>query len=84
VDHEVFSFARASIGAEHELTPQRSARLRGQTAGELRSDAKAMRRELGLPVDDPPRDDGGRFAPRTSTGRFDMNAFIREAAGRTS
>jgi hypothetical protein len=77
-DQELLDLAKAAVGAEYELTPEQSRRLRGQTACELRADAKAMRRELGLPVDDP-RDDGGRFAPRTSTGRgFDMNAFIRE------
>jgi hypothetical protein len=32
MDDELFSIARASIGAEHELTPQQSARLRGQSA----------------------------------------------------
>jgi hypothetical protein len=86
-DAEIFSIARASIGAEHGLTPRQSARLHGQTAAELRDDAKAMRAELGL---DPPnpRDQGGRFAKpggiydmgSTSSARF--NQLIREAAGR--
>jgi hypothetical protein len=85
LDPELLSIARASIGAEHELTPEQSARLRGQTASELRADAKAMRRELGLPVDDPrerDRDDQGRFVGASGSGKFDMNSFIREAAGR--
>jgi hypothetical protein len=81
MDDELLSIAKTSIGAEHELTPEQSARLRGQTAAELRSDAKAMRRELGMPVDDRPRDHGGRYAK--SGGIYDMNAMIRRAAGRT-
>jgi hypothetical protein len=80
VDEELLSIAKTTIGAEHELTPEQSARLRGQTAAELRSDAKAMRRELGMPVDDRPRDPGGRFAK--SGGINDMNTAIRRAAGR--
>jgi hypothetical protein len=86
MDDELFSIARASIGAEHGLTPQQSARLRGQSAGELRADALEMRRELGLdPVEEPPRDQGGRYAK--SRGIYDqrgldINRLIREASGR--
>jgi hypothetical protein len=81
-DPELFELAKAAIGHEHELTPQQAARLRGQTAAELRDDAKLMRVELGLdsPDDDRPRDRGGRFA--RSGGVFDMNRELRRAAGR--
>jgi hypothetical protein len=85
-DPELFQVARASIGAEHGLTSEQSARLHGQTASELRADAKAMRGELGMePLDnDPPRDRGGRYAK--SGGIYDQgarfNQLIRQAAGR--
>jgi hypothetical protein len=90
VDDELLSIARASIGAEHELTVEQSARLRGQTAAELRDDAKAMRRELGIPsLDERPRDQGGRFAKTggiydKGSPNAEMNARIRAATGRTS
>jgi hypothetical protein len=81
VDDELLSIARASIGAEVGLSPAQSCRLIGETAADLRLDAKAMARELGLVTDaDPPRDHGGRFAK--SGGIYDMNAMIRRAAGR--
>jgi hypothetical protein len=88
-DPELLSIARTSIGAEHGLSPEQSARLHGQTASELRDDARAMRVELGLaPVEEErPRDRGGRYAKSggvydqgTSGARF--NQLIRQAAGR--
>jgi hypothetical protein len=107
VDDELLSIARTSIGAEVGLNPAQSRRLVGETAGEIRSDAKAMARELGLVVDvDPPRDPGWavreerrhlrqglaeRRCERSHpaggrahdvTERVDMNALIRERAGR--
>jgi hypothetical protein len=88
IDPELLDIARASIGAEHELTSQQSARLRGQTAKELRDDARAMRGELGMePLPDPrdrDRDEGGRFTAKQTTGSSGfMNRLIREASGRT-
>jgi hypothetical protein len=87
-DPELFSIARASIGSEHGLSPEQSARLHGQTASELRDDARAMRAELGLdPAEEErPRDHGGRFA--RSGGIYDssnarMNQLIRRVAYQT-
>jgi hypothetical protein len=90
VDDELLALAKTSIGDEHGLTPAQSARLHGQTAKELRADARAMRGELGMePLDEErPRDHGGRFAK--SGGIYDkasppadvMNRLIRSAAGR--
>jgi hypothetical protein len=78
---ELLDLAKSAVGAEHELTPEQSRRLCGQTAADLRADAKVMRRELGLPsLDDRPRDPGGRFAK--TGGVYDINAAIRRAAGR--
>jgi hypothetical protein len=37
VDDELYSIARTSIGAEHELTPEQSARLVGTDAKSLRA-----------------------------------------------
>jgi hypothetical protein len=80
-DPELFAIARASIGAEHGLSPAQATRLRGHTAGELRADALEMRRELGLdPVDERPRDQGGRYAK--TGGIYDLNRELRRAAGR--
>jgi hypothetical protein len=88
VDDELVQIARASIGAEYGLSPEQSSRLTGDSARALRNDAQAMRRELGLdPVDDRPRDHGGRYAK--SGGIYDkgsnaaVNSLIRQAAGRS-
>lgn len=84
MDDELFGIAKTAIGAEHELSPAQSARLRGSTAAELRADAAAMRHELGLaPLPDPrdrERDEQGRYRPRTSAD--DFNRLIRSVAGR--
>jgi hypothetical protein len=90
VDDELLSIARASIGAEVGLNPAQSGRLVGSDAKSLRDDAKAMAKELGLIVDaDPPRDPGGRFAKSggiydKGSPNADVNARIRQAAGRTT
>jgi hypothetical protein len=90
VDDELLSIARTSIGADVGLNPAQSRRLVGSTAADLRSDAKAMAKELGLVVDaDPPRDPGGRFAKSggiydKGSANADVNARIRAAAGRTT
>jgi hypothetical protein len=77
VDDELRDIARTALGAEYGLSPEQAQRLRGETAAELRADAKAMRAELGLaPVDERERDEGGRFVGG------DMNARIRAASGR--
>jgi hypothetical protein len=69
---------RLAIG-QHEFGPTeaQSRRLLGQTADEVRADAKPMRHELGLPPlgDGRPRDPAGRFA--SSGGVYDINAAIR-------
>jgi hypothetical protein len=78
VDEELYERGRASIAAEHGLSAESARRLRGKTASELHTDARAMAAELG--VVDPterPRDGAGRFASGT-----DMNRIIREASGR--
>jgi hypothetical protein len=80
---DLAEIGRASIGHEYGLTPEQSKRLRGESADEVRADAKEMRHELGLaPLDDDEhddraRDEHGRFAK--SSG---MNAIIRQASGR--
>jgi hypothetical protein len=79
VDDELVTIARTAIGAEYGLTPEQARRLRGDTAGELRADAKAMRSELGMPaLDERARDRRGRFDSESA----DMNRRIREALGR--
>ena len=85
-DDEVLAIAKASIGAQYGLSDAQSRRLVGTTAAEIKADAKAMARELGIAVDDDDdrarddraRDDRGRYA---TTGRS-MNAIIRQASGR--
>jgi hypothetical protein len=86
VDDELLALARASIGAEVGLNEAQSRRLVGETAGEIRSDAKLMARELGLPVDDRLRDEAGRFRERNAVDDLhsSMNTLIRRASGRTS
>ena len=89
VDNELFSIARTSVGSEQGLTPAQSARLRGQIAKELYDDARAIQGELGMEtLDDPPRDQGGRYAKTegiydnggSSNARF--NQLMRAVAGR--
>jgi hypothetical protein len=79
VDEELAQIARAAIAAEFGLTPEQARRLHGETAAEVRADAKAMRSELGLPnLDDRERDKRGRFKGGT------MNELIRQASGRSA
>jgi hypothetical protein len=80
VDDELVSIAKPSIGAEYGLSEAQAKRLRGDSADEVRRDARAMRKELGLePIDEQQRDrdQSGRYAKPSS-----MNRLIRQASGR--
>jgi hypothetical protein len=80
MDDETLAYLRVAVGRDFELTPEQSARLRGDTVSTLKDDAKAMRRELQMPdLDERSRDATGRFA---RSGKLDMNAEIRRVAGR--
>ena len=71
-----FSPLPSSKSAPSTGSAQSSRGAYAKTAADLRADANAMRAELGLErVDERERDQRGRF-----TG--DMNARIRQAAGR--
>jgi hypothetical protein len=79
MDDETLAYLRVAVGHDYELTPEQSARLRGQGVTALREDARAMRRELQMPDLDEGqqrRDERGRFTPS------DFNRAIRQAAGR--
>jgi hypothetical protein len=86
VDPDLVAAAKREIARQHGLDPDRAHRLVGSTASELHADAESMAREDG--VHDPTtvqRDEGGRFAARSverGDRSFDLNAAIREAAGR--
>jgi hypothetical protein len=81
MDNEVVTIAKTAIAAEYGLSPVQARRLHGDTASDLRADAKAMRAELGLPeLDERERDEHGRF--RAAESGVDMNRMIRAAAGR--
>jgi hypothetical protein len=80
MDDDLVQVGRIAIGKEFGLTAEQSRRLRGETVGEVRADAKAMRHELGLPsLDQRDRDDRGRFA---GSDNERVNQAIRAAAGR--
>jgi hypothetical protein len=82
---DLAEIGRVSIGVnEFGLTEAQSKRLRGESADEVRADARAMREELRLEPIEPERarDDGGRYAAGEDEG--DMNRLIREASGRTA
>jgi hypothetical protein len=82
---EFLEYARKAVGAEHGLTEAQAARLRGTTLSALRDDAAAMRSELGLEALEEPgqqRDERGRFSSGAVGEPVDMNAPIREKAGR--
>jgi hypothetical protein len=82
MDDETLAYLRVAVGRDFELTSEQSARLRGDTVSTLKDDAKQMRRELQMPDLDEgqqSRDASGRFA---RSGKLDMNAAIRAAAGR--
>jgi hypothetical protein len=76
---DLAEIGRVSIGVnEYGLTEGQAKRLRGESADEVRADAKQMRDELAFDDDehdDRRRDGEGRYA-------VDMNRRIREAAGR--
>jgi hypothetical protein len=87
VDDELLALARREVARQHGLDPDRAHRLVGTTAESLHRDAVVFAREEG--VHDPTqvtRDEGGRFAPRSSSAGsgFDMNRAIRMAAGRSA
>jgi hypothetical protein len=88
VDEELFGIAKTAIGAEYELTAAQAARLHGETASDLRADAKAMRKELGMPSleDERERDEQGRYRERSAVDSLHahMNERIRAAVGRTA
>jgi hypothetical protein len=74
---ELLDAARRDVARAHGLDERHAFRLVGSSVAELHKDAASMARELG--VADPSerqRDEGGRYAGN------DMNARIREAAGR--
>jgi hypothetical protein len=60
-DSETQRVLRDVAGAEHAIPERLRARLRGATISELRTDAKALARELGL-APEQPRDTRGRYA----------------------
>ncbi len=80
VDDELVQVAREAIGAHFGLSAPQAARLHGSTRNEIEVDARAMRRELGLPDLDEGRDEHGRY--KTREGKSVMDAAIRQAAGR--
>jgi hypothetical protein len=78
LDDETLNYLKQSIAREHGLSEAQSRRLVGSTLRDLHADAVEMAKELGLR--DPTvqtRDAGGRYAT-------DVNALIRQAAGRTT
>jgi hypothetical protein len=82
LDAETLSYVKFSVAREYELPETMAHRLRGATLAQLREDAVAARRELGMPaLDAPDRDKWGRFAGR-SAEPIDLNAQIRKAVGR--
>jgi hypothetical protein len=46
---ELLSYVRTKVGAEFELSEAQAARLQGMTLSALRTDARKMRAELGMP-----------------------------------
>jgi hypothetical protein len=79
-DDELLTLAKRAIGDEYGLSSKQASRLNGASASELRADARTMRRELRLDDLDEQQghDESGRFTAK----RVDMNAVIRQAAGR--
>ena len=84
IDPELYAAAKREIARAHGIDPDRSHCLVGSTAQALHADAALMAKEEG--VADPTtrhseRDEGGRFAPRSSGegSGFDMSAAIRAA-----
>jgi len=78
-DAETLSFLAHHVGEEHGIPEQLRSRLSGETVSELRADAAALAKQLGIAPQEPDRerDHGGRFASSAST----MNRAIRQAAG---
>jgi hypothetical protein len=79
LDDDTLDYLRLAVAREYELSEAQGRRLRGTTVTALKDDARAMRRELQLPdLDGRDRDEHGRYRSKP----VDMNAAIRQAAGR--
>jgi hypothetical protein len=78
-DAETLSFLAHHVGEEHGIPEALRPRLAGETVSELRADARALAKALGIAPQEAgrERDQAGRFA--TSSGA--MNRIIRQAAG---
>jgi hypothetical protein len=84
---ELIGLAKVTIAHQHGVPEHQAHRITGSSPRELHDDAAALAREIG--VHDPTtvkRDEGGRFAPRSSSAGsgFDINRAIRQAAGRSA
>jgi hypothetical protein len=81
---DLLDYVRSRVADEYGLTAAQGARLHGSTVTELRSDARAMRDELGLEplADGATRDERGRFRSTSDAAGDGMNRFIRRASGR--
>jgi hypothetical protein len=84
LDDDTLDYLRVTVGRDFDLSEPQARRLRGTTVAALKQDARAMRRELGLAVEDDDERDG---VQRDERGRFTgagnaMNRIIRQASGR--
>jgi len=80
-DPEVVQLAQQAAAREAGVPEGLSHRITGATLQEMRDDARALARELGIETsaEGSARDGRGRF---TNAGSVDMNRIIREASGR--
>jgi hypothetical protein len=79
---QLLDYARQAVAREVGIPAQHAHRITGSNVGELRADAKALARELGVvDLTERARDDGGRYTAGEPDGR-EMNRLIRQAAGR--
>jgi hypothetical protein len=79
LDPETRAFLQDRVGEEHQVPEPLRSRLSGETVSDLRADAQALAKQLGIapPAPERGRDQAGRFA--TASGG--MSAVIRRAAG---
>ena len=77
MDDETRSYLANTIGEEFGVPQQLRSRLTGESLSELRADAQALAKQLGI-APERERDGGGKF----TGGAADMNRLIREKAGR--
>ena len=72
LDPESVAALQSIAGDAAQIPPELRDRIRGESVGEMKADARRLAKQLGI-VEPPPRDERGKFAPNNAA----MNDIIR-------